>query len=331
MRAMRLERPAPIAGRPLKLRDLEETPPAAGELALRVKACAVCRTDVQLAEGDVPAHRLPITPGHQVVGTVEAIGEGMTDWKIGDRAGVAWLVGADGVCPYCARGLENLCPNATFSGWDRDGGFAERITVRADYALRLPDGFSDTDAAPLLCGGIIGYRALKRSGIQPGGRLGLYGFGASARLAIQVALHWGCEIYVRTRSPADQLEALELGAADADGYEESTPLPLDAAVTFAPVGSVVIEALKSLAPSGTVAINAIHLDQMPAFNYDLLWGERNLSSVANFTRADANEFLELAARIPIKTATRTYALEEANEALAAHAAGDINGAAVLIP
>jgi propanol-preferring alcohol dehydrogenase len=331
MRAMRLERPAPVARRPLTLRDLEVASPAPGELALRVKACAVCRTDLQLAEGDVTAHRLPITPGHQVVGTVEAISDGVTDWKIGDRAGVAWLGGADGVCPYCESGRENLCPNATFTGWDRDGGFAERITVRADYALRLPERFSDTDAAPLLCGGIIGYRALRRSGIQPGGRLGLYGFGASARLAIQVALYWGCEIYVRTRSEADQLDALQLGAADADGYDVPTPLPLDAAVTFAPVGSVAIEALKSLAPGGTVAINAIHLDQMPAFNYDLLWGERTLSSVANFTRADANEFLELAARIPIKTATRTFRLDEANEALAAHAAGDVTGAAVLIP
>jgi propanol-preferring alcohol dehydrogenase len=276
------------------------------------------------------AHRLPITLGHQVVGIVEAIGEDVTDWKIGDRAGVAWLGGADGVCPYCVSGRENLCPNATFTGWDHDGGFAERITVRADFALRLPTSFGDTQAAPLLCGGIIGYRALKRSGIQPGGRLGLYGFGASARLAIQVARYWGCEIYVRTRSEDDQLEALELGAADADSYDAPTPVPLDAAVTFAPVGSVVIDALKSLAPGGTIAINAIHLDQMPAFSYDSLWGERNLSSVANFTRADATEFLELAARIPIKTATRTFALEEANEALAAHAAGDVHGAAVLI-
>jgi len=328
---MRLERPAPIAERPLILRDLEERAPAPGELALRVKACAVCRTDLQLCESDVTAHRLPITPGHQVVGIVETIGEDLTDWKIGDRAGVAWLGGADGVCAYCVSGRENLCPNATFTGWDRDGGFAGRIIVRADFALHLPTSFSDTEAAPLLCGGIIGYRALKRSGIQPGGRLGLYGFGASALLAIQVARYWGCEIYVRTRSEHDQLEALELGAADADSYDAPTPSPLDAAVTFAPVGSVVIEALKALAPGGTVAINAIHLDQMPAFSYDLLWGERNLSSVANFTRADANEFLELAARIPIRTTTRTFPLEEANEALAAHAAGDVQGAAVLIP
>jgi propanol-preferring alcohol dehydrogenase len=331
MRAMRLERPAPVAERPLILRDLEERTPATGELILRVAACAVCRTDLQLSEGDVVAHRLPITPGHQVVGIVEAIGAGVTNWALGDRAGVAWLGGADGVCPYCASGRENLCPNATFTGWDRDGGFAERITVRADYALRLPEGFSDTEAAPLLCGGIIGYRALKRSGVQPGGRLGLYGFGASARLTIQVARSWGCEVYVRTRSHADQSEALALGAVDVASYDTRTPVPLDAAVTFAPVGSVVIEALKSLAPGGTVAINAIHLDQMPAFSYDLLWGERNLSSVANFTRADANEFLELAARIPIETATRTFGLEEANEALAAHAAGDVQGAAVLIP
>jgi propanol-preferring alcohol dehydrogenase len=298
---------------------------------LRVAACAVCRTDLQLSEGDVSAHRLPITLGHQVVGIVEAIGDDVVDWKIGDRAGVAWLGGADGVCAYCVSGRENLCPNASFTGWDRDGGFAERITVRADFALHLPASFSDTEAAPLLCGGIIGYRALKRSGIQPGGRLGLYGFGASARLTIQVARYWDCEIYVRTRSAADQREALELGAVDVASYDTPTPVPLDAAVTFAPAGSVVIAALRSLAPGGTVAINAIHLDQMPAFSYDLLWGERNLSSVANFTRADATVFLELAARIPIKTATRTFALEEANEALAAHAAGDVNGAAVLIP
>jgi propanol-preferring alcohol dehydrogenase len=331
MRAMRLERPAPVAERPLMLRDVDELAPAPGELALRVSACAICRTDLQLAEGDVTPHRLPITPGHQVVGTVEALGEGVTGWAIGERAGVAWLGGADGVCAYCASGRENLCPNATFTGWDRDGGFAERITVRADYALRLPASFSDIEAAPLLCGGIIGYRALKRSGIQPGGNLGLYGFGASARLAIQVARSWGCEVFVRTRSQADQQEALALGAVDVASYDAPTPAPLDAAVTFAPVGSVVIEALKSLAPGGTVAINAIHLDQIPAFNYDLLWGERNLSSVANFTRADANELLELAARIPIKPATRTFALEEANEALAAHAAGDVQGAAVLIP
>ena len=185
---------------------------------------------------------------------------------------MAWLGGADGVCPYCASGRENLCPNAKFTGWDRDGGFAERITVRADYALRLPDSFSDTEAAPLLCGGIIGYRALKRSGIQPGGSLGLYGFGASASLTIQVARYWGCEVFVRTRSKKDQEEALALGAVDVASYEKPTPAPLDAAVTFAPVGSVVIEALKSLAPGGTVAINAIHLDQMPAFNYDLALG-----------------------------------------------------------
>ena len=331
MRVMRLERPAPISERPLALRNLEQESPGPGELALRVTACAVCRTDLQLCAGDLPAHRLPITPGHQVVAIVEAVGENVTGWAIGDRAGVAWLGGADGVCAYCASERENLCPNATFTGWDRDGGFAERIHARADFALRLPASFSDIEAAPLLCGGVIGYRSLKRSGIQPGGRLGLYGFGASARLTIQVARYWGCEIYVRTRSEADQREALGLGAVDAASYDAATPVPLDAAVTFAPVGSVVNDALRSLAPGGTVAINAIHLDQMPAFNYDLLWGERNLSSVANFTRADAREFLDLAARIPIKTATRAFALEEANEALAAHAAGDVQGAAVLIP
>jgi propanol-preferring alcohol dehydrogenase len=331
MRAMRLERAAPIAELPLALRELSDLPVAPDELALQVQACAVCRTDLQLCAGDLPAHQLPITPGHQVVGVVESIGSAVTGWALGERAGVAWLGGADGVCAYCLSGRENLCPHATFTGWDRDGGFAERIHVRADFALRLPAGFTDTEAAPLLCGGVIGYRALKRSGIQPGGRLGLYGFGASARLTIQVARFWGCEIYVRTRSEADQQEALTLGAVDVASYDAPTPVPLDAAVTFAPVGSVVIDALRSLAPGGTVAINAIHLDQIPAFSYDLLWGERNLSSVANFTRADATEFLDLASQIPIRTSVRVFPLEEANEALRQHAAGEVAGAEVLIP
>jgi propanol-preferring alcohol dehydrogenase len=329
MRAMTLIRPDAAAADPLELTELPDPVPAPGELVLDVAACAVCRTDLQLSEGDVPARTLPIVPGHQAVGRVAAVGEGVEGWELGERAGVAWLGGADGTCRFCTRGRENLCQEARFTGWDRNGGFAERMTVRADFALRLPEGFPDLAAAPLLCGGVIGYRALKVSGIEPGGRLGLYGFGASARLALQVARHRGCEVYVSTRSAAERARALELGAAWAGGYDDTPPVPLDAAVTFAPVGSVVVAALGALDRGGAVAINAIHLDGIPAFDYDRLWWERSLRSVANFTRADARELLDLAAEIPIVTDVETFPLERANEALQRLSAGEIRGAAVL--
>lgn len=303
--------------------------PGPGELLMRVTACGVCRTDLQLVEGDLPAKRLPIVPGHQAVGVVVSLGEGVHGWKPGDRAGVAWLAGACGTCPRCKTGRENLCEAAVFTGWDRDGGYAGYLTARADFALRLPLGFDDLHAAPLLCGGVIGYRSLKISGIQPGGRLGLFGFGASATLATQVALHWGCEVYVVTRSAAEQERARVLGAAWAGGYDESVPVPLDAAITFAPAGDVVVRALSSVDRGGTVAINAIHLDRVPQFPYELLWWERSLRSVANFTRRDAQEFLELAAVIPIRTEFDVYPLEAANEALVALAEGRVHGAAVL--
>ncbi len=292
-------------------------------------ACGVCRTDLQLTEGDLPARRLPIIPGHQVVGTVEAIGEGVTGWTVGDRAGVAWLGGACGACRYCTSRRENLCERAEFTGWDRDGGYAEYITARADFCLPLPPSFADLDAAPLLCGGVIGYRSLRVSGVQPGGRLGLFGFGASASLAIQVAVHWGCDVYVVTRSRAEQERALRLGARWAGSYGEPVPVPLDAAVTFAPAGDVVIRALEAVDRGGTVAINAIHLDRIPEFPYDRLWWERSLRSVANFTREDAGQFLELAATIPVRTEYDVYPLEAANEALLALREGRVTGAAVL--
>jgi alcohol dehydrogenase, propanol-preferring len=331
MRAMRLERPTPIDQRPLVESQLDQAPAGPGELVLRVRACAVCRTDLQICEGDVPSHRLPIVPGHQVIGTVTEVGAGVADWSPGDRAGVAWLGYADGTCAYCTSGRENLCPNAQFTGWDLDGGYADAIRVRAGFALRVPERFNDTEAAPLLCGGIIGYRALKRSGIQPGQRLGLFGFGASARLAIQLAASWGCEIYVCTRSPAEQAQARALGAVWAGDYSAPIPAPLDAAVTFAPVGSVVVAALAALAPGGTVAVNAIHLDHMPEFNYDLLWRERTVTSVANFTRQDARDFLAAAAAIPIIPAAQTFPLAAANEALRQQAAGGLTATAVLVP
>jgi propanol-preferring alcohol dehydrogenase len=242
MQAMLLRRPGPIDGRPLEPSTLPDPAPGPGELLLEVAACGVCRTDLQLVEGDLEARRLPIVPGHQIVGRVTAAGPGVTDWARGERAGVGWLGGSCGGCAFCGDGRENLCAAARFTGWDADGGYATRAVVRADFAVRLPDGFSDLAAAPLLCGGVIGYRSLKVSGIRPGGRLGLFGFGASALLAIQVALHWGCEVHVATRSEAEQRRAREMGAAWAGPYDEPLPTPLDAAITTSPAGAKVIAA-----------------------------------------------------------------------------------------
>ena len=328
--AARLHVPAPAsASGPLVIEPLPVPEPARGELLVSVGACAVCRTDLQIAEGDLAARRMPIVPGHQAVGRVTALGDGVRDWHVGDRVGVAWLGSTCGVCEWCRGGQENLCPDARFTGWDRDGGYATSLVVRADFALPLPNGVADLDAAPLLCGGVIGYRALRVSGIRPGGRLGLFGFGASAFLTLQVARHWGCEVHVRTRSSREQARARAMGAATAAGYDQPTP-PLSAAITFAPAGDVVITALRNVAPGGTVAINAIHLDQMPSFSYDLLWQERSIRSVANFTRADAREFLGLAASIPIRSETETFALSQANEALRRLSTGDLTATAVLV-
>ncbi len=329
MRAAVLERPAPAGDRPLAVTTRPDPFPAPGELLLRVSACAVCRTDLQICEGDIEARRLPVVPGHQAIGTVEALGEGVDGWRTGDRAGVAWLAGACGDCARCDSGRENLCEAARFTGWDRDGGYAECLTVRADFAHPLPGALDPVEAAPLLCGGIIGYRALRLSGIEPGGRLGLYGFGASARLALQVATHWGCEVFVATRSERDRQRARDLGAAWSGGTDDPPPAPLDAAVTFAPAGEVVVAALKAVDRGGTVAVNAIHLDRIPEFAYEHLWWERSIRSVANFTRRDAREFLALSAEIPIRTETAVYPLADANQALADLAAGRVDGAAVL--
>lgn len=330
MRAMLLESPRPAAESPLRLVDLPDPVAGPGEIVLDVTACGVCRTDLQLCEGDLAARALPVIPGHQAVGRVAAVGSGVADWAPGERAGVAWLASACGACRDCRRGRENLCEQATFTGWDRDGGYATRIAVPAAFAHRLPAGFDDLAAAPLLCGGVIGYRSLKVSGIEPGGRLGLFGFGASALCAIQVARHWGCEVFVCTRSPREQQTARELGAAWAGGYGERPPAELDAAITFAPSGDVVIAALKALGRGGAVAINAIHLDRVPQFDYGDLWWERSLSSVANFTRADAREFLALAAEIPLRTQVEVHPLADANLALTRLSRGEVAGAAVLV-
>jgi len=331
MRAMVLRRPGPAGSGPLEPAELPDPRPGRGELLLEVGACAVCRTDLQLAEGDLAARRLPIVPGHQAVGRVAALGAGVHGWREGDRAGAYWLAGACGVCDRCRSGRENLCEDAVFTGWDRDGGFAERMVVRADFAAALPEGPGDVALAPLLCGGIIGHRALAASGIAPGGRLGLYGFGASALCALQLARHMGCEVYVCTRSERERARARALGAVWAGGSEERPPVPLDAAVTFAPVGEVVVAALAALDRGGTVAVNAIHLDRIPEFPYELLWWERAIRSVANVTRADAAEFLALAAEIPVTTQTEPHPLEDANAALGRLSRGEVEGAAVLVP
>lgn len=314
---------------PLELIERGTPSPGPGELLLEVGACGVCRTDLQLCAGDLPARRTPIVPGHQIAGRVVAIGEDVHGWSIGDRAGVAWLASTCGACPRCRDGRENLCAAAKFTGWDVDGGYATHVVARADFALSLPDGFSDIEAAPLLCGGVIGYRALEVSGIRPGQRLGLYGFGASALIALQVARFWNCRVFVVTRSEAERERALALGAEWAGGYDERPPVPLDAAITFAPVGRVVVAALEALDRGGTVVVNAIHLDGIPAFSYDSLWWERSVRSVANFTRSDARELLVLARRIPLRAKVNVYALSEANQALADLEAGRVSGAAVL--
>lgn len=330
MRAQQLGRPAPVGQEPLRAVEIPDPEPAHGELAIQVAACGVCRTDLQLCEGDLDAHVLPIIPGHQAVGRVSAVGPGVSGWQVGDRVGVAWLAATCGRCRFCRSGRENLCQEARFTGWDEPGGFAERMTARADFALRLPDEAEDLSLAPLLCGGVIGYRSLKVSGIRPGGRLGLFGFGASALLAIQVAVHWGCEVYVFTRSEVEQERARSLGAGWTGSYHDTPPVALEAAVSFAPVGEVVIAGLRALDRGGVLAVNAIHLDRIPEFSYDLLWWERQLRSVANFTRQDAAEFLALAAEIPVRTVVDEHPLSKANEALARLKSGRVPGAAVLV-
>ena len=323
------------AGRWLEPAAVPDPAPAPGEVAIRVSACAVCRTDLQIVSGDLPVPRLPLVPGHQVVGRVLAHGPEVPAGTpaVGTRVGVAWIGGSCGSCRFCRAGRENLCADIVFTGLSRDGGFAEVLTARAEFVHPLPDGFDDLAAAPLLCGGTIGYRSMRVAGVDPvhapGVRLGLYGFGASATIVIQLAVAAGCAVYVATRSESERAAAEQLGATWTGGYDDLPPVPLDAAITFAPSGDVVVSALRAVDRGGVVAINAIHLDRIPQFDYDLLWLERSLRSVANVTRADVREFLALAAAIPVRTRTEVFALDQANEALARLADGRIAGAAVL--
>jgi alcohol dehydrogenase, propanol-preferring len=331
---MVLTAPAAVESRPLELRDVPIPKPGRGELLVKVTANGVCRTDLHIVEGELPPRRLPLTPGHQVAGTVEAVGEGVTQLEVGDRVGLPWLGGADGTCPYCLAGRENLCDHPEFNGYTRDGGYAEYAVARADFALALPERYPDLQAAPLLCAGLIGYRALRLAALEPidgQARLGLYGFGASAHIVIQVAQHLGHEVYVVTRGAAAQRFARSLGAVWAGDGDQPPPALLDGAIIFAPAGSLVPRALAALRKGGVVVCAGIHMSPIPELPYDLLWGERVVRTVANLTRADGADFLALAPRVPVRTEVEQFALEDANEALVRLKSGDIRGAAVLVP
>lgn len=329
MKAQVLAAPMPVEQGPLALCDVPIPAPGPGEVLVRIRRCGVCHTDLHIAEGDLPARPAPVVPGHQVVGTVERTGPGVSTPRPQTRVGVAWLYAACGVCVHCRRGDENLCVDAVFTGYHVNGGYAQFVVARADFVYPLPDAFDDDAAAPLLCAGIIGYRSLRVAGARPGDRIALFGFGASAHLALQVARHWGCHVSVFFRSAAHRRLAEDLGAAWTGGPDDRPTHDLDAAVVFAPVGRIVVEALRRLRRGGTVAVNAVHLDAVPSFDYNLLYWERGLRSVSNSTRRDGREFLELAAAIPLRAHTRTYPLAEANQALLALKRGEINGAAVL--
>jgi propanol-preferring alcohol dehydrogenase len=329
MKAMILREARPAEDDPLAAVDLPVPEPTEGQIRLRVRACGVCHTDLHLVEGEIALPKLPVVPGHQIVADVDALGPGVTRFAMGDRVGVPWLYSTCGRCDYCRRGLENLCDAARFTGQHADGGFAEFMVVPAAFAYPIPEGFPDEQAAPLLCAGIIGYRSLRLSEIRPGQRLGLYGFGASAHVTIQVARHWGCEVYVFTRSAEHQQHALDLGAAWVGQAQDTPPAELDSAITFAPAGWLVPEVLRVLRKGGTLAINAIHMSPIPELPYSLLYGERTVRSVANSTRQDATELLELAAEIPIHTDVELYPLADANAVLQRLKRAEVQGAAVL--
>lgn len=333
MRRMLLRETGPVDDRRLVEDECDLPAPADGEVALRVLACGVCHTDLHIVEGEVVTP-LPRVPGHQVVATVESVGGNVQGVSVGDRVGVGWLASTCGACEYCESGRENLCDGARFTGRDADGGYAERMLADARFVYPLPSAFSDIEAAPLLCAGIIGYRALKLSELKPGQRLGLFGFGASAHLAIQVASApggWGCETYVFTRSEAHRRLARELGAVWTGGAEDDPGVALDSAVSFAPAGWIVAAALARLGRGGTLAVNAVHASDIPSFAYERLYWERTVRSVANFTKEDAREFLALAADIPLRVEVEVHGLRDANDVLVRLKRGEVQGAAVLVP
>ncbi len=315
---------------PLEIGEMPRPAIREGEVLLRVRACGVCRTDLHIVDGELPPQRHPLVPGHQIVG--EIVEGAVPGLPSGTRVGVSWMGGVDGTCPYCRRGLENLCDSPTFTGYSRDGGYAEYAAARADFVFPLPQNLDDLHAAPLLCAGIIGFRSLRVAGVEPGDHVGLFGFGASAHLAISVLHAWGCRVYVSTRGESHRKLAASLNAEWVGSETEKPPAALDRAVTFAPSGDVVVAALSSLRKGGVVAINAIHLDRIPEFDYDrLLWGERQIRSVANMTRTDARDFLKTASEIGLRPKATAFPLDGANDALLAIRNDKIDGAAVIVP
>lgn len=329
MKACILHSPAPVETNPLAYEQTPDPQPHDDEVLVRVRACGVCRTDLHVVEGELPPRRSPVIPGHEVVGTVEKTGDRATRFRAGARVGIPWLHRTCGVCEYCRAGKENLCENPTFTGYTADGGYAEYAVAPEKFVYPIPDGFADEQAAPLLCAGIIGFRALRLSGIQPGGKLGFYGFGAAAHVAIQVARYWKVDVFASTRDERHQKLALELGAKWAGGTFAEPPEKLDSAIVFAPAGEIVPAALKALKKGGVLTLAGIHMSPIPSLDYNLLYHERVVRSVANNTREDGEEFLRLAAEIPIRSEVRLFPLSEANQALNALKDDAIQGAAVL--
>jgi alcohol dehydrogenase, propanol-preferring len=326
MRAMLFEK----AGQPLRLTELSCPEPGAGQVLIRVRACAVCRTDLHIIDGELTQPKLPLIPGHEIIGAVEGIGEGVDGFKLGDRIGVPWLGWTCGECAFCLSSRENLCEQARFTGYTLDGGYADYTVADRRFCFPIPDFYGDTEAAPLMCAGLIGYRSLVKAG--EGRRLGIYGFGAAAHIVAQVAKYQKRGIYAFSRPGDEEAKkfALGFGAVWAGSSSELPPVKLDAAIIFAPVGDLVPQALRALDKGGTVVCGGIHMSDIPSFSYSILWQERSVCSVANLTRRDGEEFLPLAARVPVRTKVQTFSLEEANEALACLRSGNIKGAAVLV-
>ena len=330
MRAAVLTCPKDVSHHPLEITEIEKPRPGSGQTLLKVRACGICRTDLHIVEGELAPQRATIIPGHQIVG--EIVDNGTADLATGSRVGVSWIGGTDGRCFYCQKGLENLCDSPTYTGYTVDGGYAEYALVRSEFVFPLPTALDDMQAAPLLCAGIIGFRSLRVAGVMHGDRVGLFGFGASAHLAISVLKAWKCDVYVSTRGASHRQLAESLGAIWVGQERDLPPVKLDRAITFAPSGDVVVTALASLRKGGILAINAIHLDRIPEFDYDaLLWGERQVRSVTNMTRSDAREFLSIAAEINLRPKVRAFSLDQVNDALVALKADSIDGAAVIIP
>lgn len=329
MRAMVLDQQRPIDSSPLDLRDVPLPEPTANQVRIKVRCCGLCHTDLHIVEGDLPAHKMPVIPGHQIVGIVDKCGAEVSKFSRGDRVGIPWLHRTDQSCEFCRRGLENLCEHAQFTGYDADGGYAEYAVVDEDFAYAIPPQFTDENAAPLFCAGIIGYRSYRLSGAKPGDRLGLYGFGAAAHIVIQFARSLGNEVYVFTRSENHRKHAEELGALWTGNSGDQPPKPLDSAIIFAPSGALVIDALRATRKGGTVACAGIVMSQIPAMDYNLIYHERVLRSVANSTRQDAREFLELAAKVPIRTEVQIYDFERTNRALQDLKHSRIRGAGVV--